>query len=197
MAQKMPPAIIDLSSCPTTAAWYTVVTNYNYEKKYAGDLLKGLKNSGLEGLILDVVVPIKETEYTVQLKSGKTSKKVQIEKVMPLYVFVKAVMNERVWDYLRTTTGAHTVLAAGGCPSIMNDNDILKIKDACGLLDAEKEIRKNTFEGKVGDKVQIVSGPFQTYFGTVKEILTSKNKAKIVLDNGLPVEVEFGDIEVA
>jgi len=196
MGQKMPVVRIDLSACARKPAWYTVVTIYNYEKKYAEDLMKGLKNSGLEDKIVDVVVPIRETKYTTTTKTGKISEKVKIEKVMPLYVFVKAIMDEQVWEYLRNLTGAHTILAAGGCPSIMDDSDIHRIKDVCGLLEKEKKTRKEDFDGQIGDTVEIVSGPFQTYKGTIKEINRNKGIVKIVLENGLPVEVDVGDVEV-
>lgn len=196
MGQKMPIVRIDLSACPQKPAWYTVVTIYNYEKKYAEDLMKGLKNSGLEDKIVDVVVPIRETKYTTTTKTGKISEKVKIEKVMPLYVFVKAIMDEQVWEYLRNLTGAHTILAAGGCPSIMDDNDIYKIKDACGLLDEEKKTRKEDFDGQIGDVVKIVSGPFQTYKGIIKDININKSIIKIVLENGLSVETNIEDVEV-
>lgn len=196
MGQKMPVVRIDLSSCPTGAAWYTVVTLYNYEKKYADDLMKGVKNAGLEGRILDTVVAFRETEYTTISKSGKESKKVKVEKVMPLYVFVKAVMDEQVWDYLRNTTGAHTVLAAGGCPSIMDDDDINKIKLACGLLEKEHV----EFNGEIGDAVMIIGGPFLNYTGEVQSIKNGKAKICLIDEEsaelGMTVEIETAYLEV-
>lgn len=196
MGQKMPVIRIDLSSCPTGAAWYTVVTLYNYEKKYAEDLMKGVKNAGLEGKILDTVVAFRETEYTTITKTGKESKKVKVEKVMPLYVFVKAVMDEQVWEYLRTTTGAHTVLAAGGCPSIMSDADIYKIKEACGLIEKEPV----EFNGEAGDAVMIIGGPFVNHTGEVKSIKNDKAKVSLIdedgVELGMVVEIETTYLEV-
>lgn len=193
MGQKMPVVRIDLSHCPTNAAWYTVVTLYNYEKKYAEDLQKGLVNAGLEGKIIDVIVPFKETEYEAVTKTGKRSKKIKVEKVMPLYVFVKAYMCEEVWDYMRNTTGAHTILAAGGTPSIMTDAEAIKIKEVCGILDKEKE--KLQFNGKIGDSITIQYGPFENYQGKIIDIYQGKNKVKVLLNNGIPVEVDTYDVK--
>lgn len=196
MGQKMPVVRIDLSSCPTDAAWYTVVTLYNYEKKYAEGLLDGLTNSGLDGKIIEVVVPFKETEYEVTTKTGKKSMKTKVEKIMPLYVFVKAYMCERVWDYMRNTPGVSTILAANGTPSIMGNNEIIKIKNICGITEKEKKQSVSNFNGEIGDSITIISGPFALYNGNIVDIYMTKGKVKVMLDNGFPVEVDIKEIKL-
>lgn len=196
MGQKMPVVRIDLSNCPSDAAWYTVVTLYNYEKKYAEGLLSGLTNSGLEGKITEVVVPFKETEYETTTKTGKKTKKTKVEKIMPLYVFVKAYMCEQVWDYMRNTPGASTILAANGAPSIMDNSEVIKIKNICGITEKEKAAAVENFAGKIGDKTIIISGPFAAYQGTILDIYTTKSKARVMLNNGIPVEVDIKELKL-
>lgn len=196
MGQKMPVIRIDLSNCPSDAAWYTVVTLYNYEKKYAEGLLSGLTNSGLEGKITEVVVPFKEMEYETTTKTGKKTKKTKVEKIMPLYVFVKAYMCEQVWDYMRNTPGVSTILAANGVPSIMDNSEVIKIKNICGITEKEKAVAVENFAGKIGDKAIIISGPFATYQGIILDIYTTKSKARVMLNNGIPVEVDIKELKL-
>lgn len=201
MGQKMPVPVINLGSCPKTPSWYTVVTKYNYEKKFANDVMQGLKNADLDKYILEVVVPIKETEMTSITKNGKPRKTTKVEKIYPLYVFVKAIMNERVWNHLRLTNGASTVLATGGFPSIMEEKDINVIKELCGLNEkekkAKKEAAKSNFKGKVGDKIMVINGVFAGFTGKINMVDTNKGKCKVSLDlNNMNAEFSFEDVEV-
>ena len=53
-------------------------------------------------------------------------------KILDNYVYVKAIMDESVWDYLRTTAGVATVIAPGGHPGVTSEEDIKKMKILCG-----------------------------------------------------------------
>jgi transcription antitermination factor NusG len=206
MGQKMPMVAINLQSVPKKPAWYTVVTKFNYEQKYAKDLLAGLKNSPAGDSIFEVVVPFKEHKEIVKDSKGKEKEKVTIEKIMPLYVFVKAEMNDYVWNYLRNTAGAATILAAGGIPLVMTEQEITKIKEACGILEKEKQAKKEalakqseTFKQtfKIGKEVKLSEGVFLGYTGKIMAADFNKQKLTISLDaNGMSVEVGMSDVEI-
>ena len=68
MGKKMPSAAITFKGVSPDARWYTIVTKFNYEKKYARDVMAGLKNSGMDAYVYDVVVPIKETKKITKTK---------------------------------------------------------------------------------------------------------------------------------
>lgn len=128
---KITKPVIDLEGQPTEHSWYPVVTKYNYEQAYVSDVIKGLEAKGLQDKIIDWVVPIREDIEIVVTKTGKEKEKKVKEKIYPNYVFVKAIMNEEVWDYLRTRSGASTVLAPGGIPCCISEEEIEKIKELC------------------------------------------------------------------
>lgn len=130
---------IDLSRVSRNPEWYVVVTTTNYEKAFERNLNSGLKNSRLDENILDVFVPFQEEEKMTKTRGGKDKVKVMINKLYPTYVFVKAIMNERVWDYIRNTTGSATILASGGYPQTISEQEIDTIKVLCKPIKLNEE----------------------------------------------------------
>lgn len=206
MGQKMPTVAINLQGVPKNPAWYTVVTKFNYEQKYAKDLLAGLKNSPAGNKIFEVVVPFKEYREIIKDNKGKEKEKITFEKIMPLYVFVKAEMDDHVWNYLRNTSGAATILAAGGIPLVMTEQEIFKIKEACGILEKEKQAKKEELSRKienlkqlfcVGKKVTLSNGVFNGYEGNI--VTSDFNRQKLTVNltvSGMNVEVGMEDVEL-
>jgi transcription antitermination factor NusG len=128
---KITKPVIDLEGLPAEPAWYLVATRFNSEEKYARDLMDGLKASGLEDKIVECFVPIKAEIVEIADKKGKVKTKTIKTKVLDNYVYVKAIMDGNVWDYLRTRLGASTVLAPGGIPSITPEEDVERMKMLC------------------------------------------------------------------
>lgn len=192
MGQKNMVFNINLNNVSANPQWYVVVTKYNYEQKVGNDILLGIKNQELEDDIVDVVVPVKETVTKSITKTGKETERVRVEKIYPLYVFVKAKMNIKVWDFLRNLSGAATILASGGEPVTMSDADVVKIKSICGI---EKDKVKKEFKGSIGDKVNIISGPCEGLEGFIVKLNLGKSKASVQINN-FPVEVYINDLEV-
>lgn len=129
---KITKPVIDLTGLPKEPAWYLVRTLHNNEEEYARNLKRGLEAKKLTDKIVEIFVPIKVTHKEVEDKKGKkTTKEIKI-KILENYVYVKAIMDEPVWDYLRTTTGAATVIAPGGHPGVTEEVDIIRMKELCG-----------------------------------------------------------------
>jgi transcription antitermination factor NusG len=78
----------------------------------------------------------------------------------------------------------------------MDDNDINKIKEACGLLEKEHV----EFNGEIGDAVMIIDGPFLNYTGEVQSIKNGKAKVNLIdeesVELGMTVEIETAYLEV-
>lgn len=128
---KITKPIIDLEGQPTEPSWYPIVTKYNCEQSYLKQVLEGLKGKGLEEKIVDTFAPIREYTVITTTKTGKEKERLKKEKILPNYAFVKAVMSEEVWDYLRTRNGASTVLVTGGIPCCISEEEIEKMKKLC------------------------------------------------------------------
>lgn len=202
MGQKMPIVQINVIDKTCKPRWYTVVTKFNYEKKFASNLMNGLKNSGMSDSILDIVVPLKEYEVVTTTKTGKARKTIKVEKIYPSYVFVKAIMNERVWNYINNITGCATILATGADLAIMNDKEVQKIKEICGYEEKvtskqANEQKMRSFQGKKNDLVKVIDGVFLGYKGTIINKDIAKAKITIeLLENGMNIEINVDDIEL-
>lgn len=199
---------INLQEADPNPAWYTIVTKTNYEKKVAKDLQLGVKNASFKDDIIEVVVPIREVEETVQGRDGKTEKNTKAEKPFPSYVFVKARMTEEVWRYLRGVTGVSTILSVGGYLSTMSEQEMHRIKEYCGLIEKEEKAKKaevnkeleelkRKLKDKVGAKAAIKGGIFDGYTGKISELDFPKSKVTVIMDNSaISVEVNLKDIEL-
>lgn len=183
MGQKMPPVQIEMNDLVGSPRWYTVVTKHNYEQKFATDLEKGMRNKNITN-IKEIFVPFLEEKIEKVLKGGKTKSTIKIHKIYPNYVFVKAVMTEDTWAFIRKTSGCSTILATGSTPCTMTESEIKKIKYACG----KKE------ELNIGDQVEIVNHIFSGNVGIISDINVINNIASIKLQNDLIVKVNIDNI---
>ena len=95
MGQKMPPVRIEIHDVAGVPRWYTVVTKFNYEQKFASDLEKGIANKGIKN-IQEIFVPFLEEKIDKKLPNGKIKTTIKYHKIYSGYVFVKAIMTEDI-----------------------------------------------------------------------------------------------------
>ena len=86
-------------------------------------------------------------------------------------------------------------LGARGMPSPVSDKEIEKIlgqiKD--GVTQAQTGI-----EYSVGEKVQVIDGPFASFNGLVEDVDEDKSKLKVsvlIFGRPTPVELEYSQVE--
>ena len=86
-------------------------------------------------------------------------------------------------------------LGAKGMPSPVSDKEIEKIlgqiKD--GVTQAQTGI-----EYSVGEKVQVIDGPFASFNGLVEDVDEEKSKLKVsvlIFGRPTPVELEYNQVE--
>lgn len=145
---KITKPVIDLEGLPQEPSWYLVATNYNNEESFEKNLKLGLKVMGLEEYIVETFIPIKHVKTVMSaLKNVELTEedKDNLEKIKTLrnYVFVKAIMTEKVWDYVRTTKGAVTIIAPNGIPSYTPEEKIESLKyQVCADATCEEDILK-------------------------------------------------------
>ena len=174
------------------AKWYVVHTYSGYENKVKVDIEKTIENRHLEDQILEVRVPLQEV---AELKNGAL-KQVQ-KKMFPGYVLVKMVMNDDSWYVVRNTRGVTGFVGPGSKPVPLTPTEIRNLGIS---LEEEQEVKPVIqFNGKVGDKVMILSGAWEDTVGEITNINEGKQCLTINVEmfgRETPVEIDFTDVKL-
>ena len=167
--------------------WYVAHTFTGYENKVKTNIEKIVENRGLQHLIYDVQVP---TEITVVTNDKGEQKEVE-NKLIPGYVLVKMTMTDESWHVVRNITGVTGSVGPGSEPTPLTDKEVEEL---------QVESITTEFEFKIGDKVEVVSGIFEGYFGILQEISEDKKSLVILANTGkrdISIMVETKDVKVA
>lgn len=157
---KITKPVINLEGQPTEPAWYLIATNYNNEEFFERNLKEGLAIRNLEDKIVECFVPIKHVKLVLSALKNMNLTEDEEEKLEQIkslrnYVFVKAIMDESVWDYIRTTKGASTILAPDGIPYYTAEEKVLELREkVCADVASTEEILKiyNKTEADIKEK---------------------------------------------
>ncbi len=167
------------------ANWYVIHTYSGYENKVSANLEKMVENRGMSDVILEIAVP---TEEYVDTKNGK--KVVKERKLFPGYVLVKMHITDESWYLIRNIRGVTGFVGPGSKPVPLSPDEV----KALGVQ--EKNLVQINF--KVGDSIKVISGPFESFMGTVDSINMEKEKVKVYVSmfgRETLVELEFEQIE--
>ena len=159
--------------------WYVVHTYSGYENKVMNNLLKSVENNHLQDVITDIVIP---TEDVTEIKNGK--RKVVQRKLLPGYVLVKMLNNERTWYLVRNTRGVTGFVGSGNDPTPLSDEDFEAI------FANRAEVRTDF---RIGDTVRILGGAFENQIGKITSIEPEREKLSVQVDIGITKPIfEFG-----
>ena len=169
------------------ANWYVVHTYSGYENKVKENIEKTIENRHLEDQILEVRVPM---QSVVEMKNGV--KKTVEKKMFPGYVLVEMVMSDEAWYIVRNTPGVTGFIGSSGkgakpTPLLPQEIDRILANMGMSRMDMESELA-------VGDKVNIVDGPFKGMMGTVDTMDLENGRLNVLIDlfgQETPVEVEL------
>ena len=164
--------------------WYILHTYSGYEAMVKDSLEKLIENNNLGDYIVDLKIPM---EQVVEEKNGKL--KVVERKLLPCYVFIKMIYTNQIWYYVTSTRGVTGFCGPQGRPIPMKPEEIRKMRLEAPTVD-------ETFA--IGDTVSIEDGPLKGFFGTVKEVNHTAQKAKIsttMFGRTTDVEVEYIQIK--
>ncbi|MDI9476379.1 MAG: transcription termination/antitermination protein NusG [Natronincolaceae bacterium] len=169
---------------PEKAEWYVVHTYSGHENKVKMNIEKIVENRGMQDVILEVKVP---TEEKIEYKDGK--KKVKEVKLFPGYALVKMHMTDESWYLVRNTRGVTSFVGPSSKPIPLTDKEII----AMGVEKPRVEVGV-----KVGETIKVISGPFETFMGTIEHINIEKRTVRVLISmfgRETPVELEFDQIE--
>lgn len=167
--------------------WYVVNTYSGHEESVKEKLEMRTESMGMQDYIYRVIVP-ETTE--IEIKDGV--KKEKKKKMFPGYVLVEMIMSDEAWYIVRNTPGVTGFIGSSGkgakpTPLLPQEIDRILANMGMSRMDLESEMA-------VGDKVNIVDGPFKGMIGTVDTIDLENSRLNVLIDlfgQETPVEVEL------
>ena len=168
--------------------WYVIHCYSGYEKKVCQAIEQRINTMGMRDKIFDVIVP---TAEEIEIKDGK--RRTVEKRVFPGYILVEMRLDEDSWYVVRNTPGVTGFVGMGNDPTPLRPEEVKQIMQR---MSEDSPVIKVNF--KVGQKVRIISGPFNDFPGTVAAIDMDKSKVRVMVNffgRETPVELDFIEVE--
>lgn len=166
-------------------AWYVVHTYSGYEKKVKATLESKIAAQGLEDVIFDVIVPMRDES---EFKDGR--RRIVKKKVFPGYVLVDMIVDNNSWFVVRNTQGVTGFVGSEKNPIPLSEEESQRILTE--LLDGRAV--DDTLGFKINDNVRIIDGVFENRLATVKSIDAEKQRLKVLVED-MPVDLDVSQVE--
>ena len=170
--------------------WYIVQAYSGFEKKVVESIKDELKKYKLEANLGEILVP---THQITLVKKGKRTKKES--KYFPGYVLIKSEMDNSIYHMIKNIKRVSGFLGTKGMPVPVSDKEIDKI---LGQIKDGVAQPKSAIEYAVGEKIQVIDGPFASFSGMVEEIDEEKSRLKVsvsIFGRPTPVDLEYNQVE--
>ncbi len=172
--------------------WYIVQSHSNFENKVAGLIREEAEKAKISDKIEEIVVP---THDVTEVKRGKRIQRKK--KYFPGYVLIKTEMDNDLYHMIKNLKRVSGFLGSKGIPVPVSDKEIEKI---LGQIKDGVAQPKSGIEYVIGEKVQVVDGPFASFNGMVEDIDEEKSRLKVsvsIFGRPTPVDLEYNQVEKA
>lgn len=166
-------------------AWYVVHTFSGYEKRVKATLESKIAAQGLEDVIFDVIVPMRDES---EFKDGR--RRVVKKKVFPGYVLVDMIVNNNSWFVVRNTQGVTGFVGSEKDPIPLSKEEAERILNE--LIDGR--VADDTLGFKINDNVRIIDGIFENRLAIVKGIDSEKQRLKVLVED-MSVDLDVSQVE--
>ncbi len=172
--------------------WYIVHTYSGHEQKAMRSLLDRAKSMGMEEHFDEVLIP---EETVVEMVKGerRTSKR----KYFPGYILVRMELNDETWHVVRGTPKITGFVGGDKRPPPISDEEVARMTEQI-KEGATKPKPKILFDE--GENVRVIDGPFANFSGYVDEVMTEKEKVRVmvhVFGRATPVVLDYTNVEKA
>ena len=171
-------------------SWYIVQSHSSFENKVAQLIKEEADKAKISDKIEEIVVP---THDVTEVKRGKRIQRKK--KYFPGYVLIKSEMNDNIYHMIKSIKKVSGFLGSKGIPVPVSDKEIEKI---LGQMKDGVAQPKSTIDYSIGEKVQVVDGPFASFSGLIEDIDEDKLRVKVsvsIFGRPTPVDLEFNQIE--
>ena len=196
-----PTQVLDPASenLPEIRDWYAVQVASGCEKKVKHNLEQRLQTLDVADRIVQIAIPQTPTVKVRKDGSRQTSE----EKVFPGYVLVRMILDDETWQVVKNTPNVINFVGSEQKRSFGRGRGHVKPMPL-SPTEVERVFRRAQeqepvvkVDMAVGDKIQVLSGPFKDFEGEVIEVHPERNKLKALLSifgRDTPVELEFNQV---
>ena len=151
--------------------WYIVQSHSSFENKVAQLIKDEAEKAKISEKIEEVIVP---THDVTEVKRGKRVQRKK--KYFPGYVLIKSEMDNNIYHMIKNIKKVSGFLGTKGLPSPVSDKEVEKI---LGQIKDGVAQPKSAIEYNIGEKVQVIDGPFASFSGMVEDIDEEKLRLKV------------------
>ena len=172
--------------------WYIVQSHSSFENKVAQEIKEEATKANLSDKIEEIIVP---THDITEVKRGKRIQRKK--KYFPGYVLLKSEMDNTIYHMIKNLKKVSGFLGTRGTPIPVSEKEIEKI---LGQIKDGVVQPKSGVEYNVGEKVQVIDGPFASFSGLVEDIDEDKLRLKVsvsIFGRPTPVDLEYSQVEKA
>ena len=170
--------------------WYIVQSHSSFENKVAKLIKEESEKAKISDKIEEIVVP---THDVTEVKRGKRVQRKK--KYFPGYVLIKSEMDNNIYHMIKNIKKVSGFLGSKGTPVPVSDNEIEKI---LGQIKDGIAQPTSSVEYSIGEKVQVIDGPFASFTGLVEDIDEDKARLKVsvsIFGRPTPVDLEYNQVE--
>ena len=170
--------------------WYIVQSHSSFENKVAKLIKEEAEKAKMSEKIEEIVVP---THDVTQVKRGKRIQRKK--KYFPGYVLIKSEMDNNFYHMIKNIKKVSGFLGSRGKPIPVSDEEVEKI---LGQIKDGVAQPKSAIEYNIGEKVQVIDGPFASFTGLVEDIDEEKLRLKVsvsIFGRPTPVDLEYNQVE--
>ena len=172
--------------------WYIVQSHSSFENKVAQLIKDEAEKAKISEKIEEVIVP---THDVTEVKRGKRIQRKK--KYFPGYVLIKSEMDNSIYHMIKNIKKVSGFLGSRGLPSPVSDKEVERI---LGQIKDGVAQPKSAIEYNIGEKVQVIDGPFASFSGMVEDIDEEKLRLKVsvsIFGRPTPVDLEYNQVEKA
>ncbi len=132
----------------TSYKWYVLSVVSGQEPVVVKNLQETIKKNNLQNQVEEIFFPVVKSVTITK----NWEKKVTEKKLHPGYVYVKSMMNDKIWYVLRNTPGVRLIIGSEIYPTPVSDEEMNKIIEQ--VKKSEERLEMDV-PYQVGDKVKL------------------------------------------
>ena len=170
--------------------WYIIQSHSNFENKVAKLIKEEAEKLKSSDKIEEIIVP---THDVTEVRRGKRVQRKK--KYFPGYVLIKSEMDNDLYHMIKNIKKVSGFLGSKGVPVPVSDKEIEKI---LGQIKDGVAQPKSAIDYSVGEKVQVIDGPFASFNGLIEDIDEEKSRLKVsvsIFGRPTPVDLEYNQVE--